>query len=201
MKNTRTMKTLLPLVAGLLVGVGFHDTASAWASANRFGGRTVGGWGGATHYNAYGGSTTHSWYGGTEHTNRYGGTTYGAYGMGAVHTTPGGFSTYHPPGYGYPGYAPYHPPVAVPYYNSGCYNCAGAVAAGAVVGMAAGAAVASAAARPVYPAYPIGVSYSTLPSGAVIVNRNGVNYYQVGTTWFKPAFGANGVYYSVVAAP
>jgi hypothetical protein len=32
----------------------------------------------------------------------------------------------------------------VPYYASGCYNCGGAAAAGAVIGMAAGAAMASA---------------------------------------------------------
>ncbi|RZL90610.1 MAG: hypothetical protein EOP82_15225 [Variovorax sp.] len=180
------------------MAAGFHAPASAWARANAFGGRTAGGFGGFTHDNAFGGSTTHSWYGGTSHTNRYGGTTTGAYGMGAVHTTPGGFSTYRPPGYGYAGYAPYHPPVAVPYYHAGCYNCAGAVAAGAVVGMAAGAAIATAAARPLYP---VGVSYATLPAGAVFVDRNGINYYQVGTTWFKPAYGANGVYYSVVPAP
>ncbi len=39
-------------------------------------------------------------------------------------------------------YPAYHPPVAVPYYATTCSGCA--VAAGAVVGMAAGAAVASA---------------------------------------------------------
>jgi len=87
--------------------------------------------------------------------------------------------------------------VAVPYYHAGCYDCAGAVAAGAVVGVAAGAAVASAA----RPAYAMGVNYATNPAGAVVVNQAGINYYQVGNTWFRPYYGANGVYYSVVAAP
>lgn len=195
-------KTLLPLLAFAVMAAGFHAPAAAWASANRFGGHSEGGFGGATHENAFGGSTTHSWAGATSHTNRYGGTTTGAYGAGAVHTTAGGVSAYRPPAYGEAGYAPYHPPVAVPYYHAGCYNCAGAVATGAVVGVAAGAAIATAAARPVVPAaYPIGVSYATLPAGAVIADRNGVSYYQVGTTWFRPAYGANGVYYSVVPAP
>ncbi|RZL87392.1 MAG: hypothetical protein EOP82_26770 [Variovorax sp.] len=196
------MKTTLSLLAALLLTTGFHAPASAWARANAWGGRTAGGFGGFTHDNAFGGSTTHSWYGGTSHTNRFGGTTTGAYGMGAVHTTPGGFTTYHPPAYGVGGYAPYYRPVAVPYYHAGCYDCAGAVAAGAVVGLAAGAVAGAAIARSAdVPRYPIGVNFATLPAGAVYVDRGGVNYYESGTTWFKPAYGANGVYYSVVPAP
>ena len=75
-------------------------------------------------------------------------TATGVAGYGAVHTTAGGFSTYHPPAYGYGGLCAL-PPAGrlVPYYHGGCYDCAGAVAAGAVVGVAAGAAVATAAAR------------------------------------------------------
>jgi hypothetical protein len=30
---------------------------------------------------------------------------------------------------------------------------------------------------------------------------NGATYYVCGTSWFQPSFGANGVYYRVVAAP
>ena len=98
---------------------------------------------GTEHTNTYGGSTAHAYGGGTEHTNIYGGSTYGADGSGAYHTYPSGATAYHPPGYpAYPTYPVYHPPVAVPYYSTGCYGCA--AAAGAVVGMAAGAAVASA---------------------------------------------------------
>lgn len=196
------MKAILPLLAAALLSAGFHTSASAWARANAWGGHTTGGFGGFTHDNAFGGSTSHSWYGGTSHTNRWGGTTTGAYGMGAVHTTAGGFSTYHPPGYGYGGYAPYYRPVGVPYYHPGCYDCGGAVAAGAAVGLAAGVVAGAALARPaVIPAYPLGTSFTTLPTGAVYVDRGGVTYYQVGNAWFRPSFGAGGVYYSVVPAP
>jgi hypothetical protein len=199
----RTLKALLPLLAVALLGTGVHTSASAWARANAFGGRTAGGVGGFTHDNAFGGSTTHSWYGGTSHTNRFGGTTTGAYGMGAVHTTPGGFTTYRPPAYGYGGYAPYVRPVGVPYYHPGCYDsCGAAVAAGAVVGLAAGAVAGAAVARAnAIPAYPLGANFSALPAGAVYVDRGGVAYYQLGNSWLRPSFGANGVYYSVVAAP
>jgi hypothetical protein len=177
----KPMKAILPLLAAALLTTGFHTSASAWARANAWGGRSAGGFGGFTHDNAFGGSTTHSWYGGTSHTNRYGGTTTGAYGYGAVHTTAGGFTTYHPPAYGVGGYAPYYRPVA-----------------GLAVGAVAGAAVANATA---IPAYPLGTHFSALPTGAVYVDRGGVTYYQVGNAWFRPAFGANGVYYSVVPAP
>ena len=192
-----TLKTFLPLLAGLLMAAGFQAPAAAWASANRFGGHSYGGFGGATHDNRWGGSTSRSWDGAVSHTNMYGGHSAGVPGYGAVHTTAGGFTTYHPPAYGYGGYAPYHAPVAVPYYHAGCYDCAGAVAAGAVVGVAAGAAIAGAA----RPLYPMGVNYATVPPGAVIVNQAGINYYQVGSTWFRPYYGANGVYYTVVPAP
>ena len=194
MTNT---KALLPLLAAWLITAGFHAPAAAWASANRFGGHSYGGFGSATHDNRWGGSTSANAFGGWSHTNAYGGHSEGVAGYGAVHTTAGGFSTYHPPAYGYGGYAPYHAPVAVPYYHAGCYDCAGAVAAGAVVGVAAGAAVANAN-RAVYP---MGVSYARVPAGAVMVNRFGVDYYQVGDSWFRPFYGANGVYYTVVGAP
>ncbi|MDM0022345.1 hypothetical protein [Variovorax saccharolyticus] len=195
-----SFKVLLPLLAGLLLASGFHAEANAWARANRFGGHSSGGWGGATHTNAWGGTTSHSWDGATSHTNAWGGTTTGVAGYGAVHTTAGGFSAYRPPGYGYAGYAPYHAPVAVPYYHAGCYDCAGAVAAGAVVGMAAGAAIATAA-RPGYPVYQMGVNYATIPPDASVVTQGGVTYYQVGSTWLQPFYGANGVYYTVVQPP
>jgi hypothetical protein len=31
--------------------------------------------------------------------------------------------------------------------------------------------------------------------------RRGMNYYRVGDAWFRPSYGANGVFYSVVRAP
>jgi len=219
------MNAIVPLLAGLLMAGGFHAPAAAWASANRYGGHTTSGAGQTEHTNAAGGSTTHNWDGGTSHTNAAGGTTTGAYGAGAVHTTDTGYSTYHPPaagypaGYrppvaGYPGYAPYHPPP--PVYSSGCYNCAaGAAVAGVAVGVAVGASVASAntaaatsnayaagvVAGSTSTAYAMGVNYVAVPPGAIAVNKYGTNYYLLGNTWFKPAYGANGVYYVVVAAP
>lgn len=208
-------------IIGLTVALGValpSGPAAAWASANRFGGSTehvpgatehTNAYGGSSahaygegseHTNMYGGSSAHAWDGGTTHTNVYGGTTTGAYGAGAVHTTPYGATAYRPPGYpAAPVYAPYHPPVAVPYYSSGCYNCAGAAAAGAVVGVAAGAAIASA--NTAAAAYASGVNYAALPVGATPITRYGTTYYLVGNTWFLPAYGANGVYYRVVPTP
>ena len=191
---------------------------------NAYGGSSEHSYGqGTEHTNAYGGSTAHAWGGGTEHTNTYGGTTYGAAGYGAAHTYPGGATAYRPPVPAYPGYRPpaypaypvYHPPVAVPVYSSGCYGCA--AAAGAVVGMAAGAAVTSAntaaATSNAYAAgvaagaasaprgYAMGVNYAVLPPGATPANVAGVTYYISGNNWFKPMYGANGVYYQVVPTP
>ena len=221
-------------VGVLLVATLWSAPAAPWASANRYGGSTThsagetshtNAYGGSTshaygegteHTNAYGGSTAHGWGGGTEHTNVYGGTTYGAYGAGAVHQYPSGATAYHPPGYpAYTAYPAYHPPVAVSYYSATSCNGCG-VAAGAVVGMAAGAAVANAnnqaAASNAYAAgvaagsagagtYTMGVNYAALPSGCISPNVQGQSYYLCGNTWFRPAYGANGVFYTVVPAP
>ncbi len=114
-----------------------------------------------------------------------------------MHTTAGGFSTYHPPAYGYRGLRAYHAPVAVPYYHAGCYDCAGAVAAGAVVevgGRRGGCQCQRA------PCMRWASTTRDGAAGAVIVNQAGINY-QVGGTWFRPYYGANGVYYTVVPAP
>ena len=224
--TTRHISTFI--VALLMAGLSVN--AGAWGSANRVGGSSSGERGeGAEHTNAAGGSTEHAARGGTEHsnawggssegrygegaehTNAYGGTTAGAYGDGAYHTTAYGATAYCPPAYGT--YPAYHPPVAVPYYSSGCAGCA--VAAGAVVGMAAGAAVASANTASAYNAgvaagvtaasaprgYSTGVSYASLPPGSSQVNVRGTVYYLSGNTWFQPFFGANGAYYQVVPAP
>ena len=47
----------------------------------------------------------------------------------------------------------------------------------------------------------MGVNYATLPAGSMTINKNGATYYLNGNTWFQPAYGANGIYYKVVAAP
>ncbi len=195
------------------------STAHTWGATshtNAWGGSTTHAFGmGTEHTNMYGGSSAHAWNGGTEHTNAYGGSTYGAYGAGVTHTYASGASVYHPPAYGYHppgygyGYPAYHPPVAVPYYSaSGCLGCA--VAAGAVVGATAGALAASASANTAaayssgYAAgsaagYAMGVNYAALPTGCAY--QPGPNEYLCGGSWFRPAYGANGLYYTVVPAP
>lgn len=203
------MKKIASALIVLLALSGFHASAAAWASANRYGGRTTSGFGETEHTNAYGGSTTHNWDGGYSHTNAYGGTTTGMYGAGAVHTSPDGYRTYRPPAYGVPGYAPYHPPM--PVYSSGCYNCGGAVAAGVVAGVAVGAAVANnnamaqnnayAAGVAAGAGYAVGANYTTYPPGAGTVSQGGNTYYISNGTWFKAVYGANGVYYTVVPGP
>ena len=47
----------------------------------------------------------------------------------------------------------------------------------------------------------MGMSYATVPPGSIQVAKNGQTYYLNGNTWFKPAFGANGVFYTVVPTP
>ncbi|WP_243313419.1 hypothetical protein [Fundidesulfovibrio agrisoli] len=202
------MKPFTLALACLLALLAWTQPGHAWRSMNRFGGETAHFAGvGTAHVNAFGGSTVHAWGGGTMHTNAYGGRTYGAYGEGVAHTYPGGATAYHPPGYPVPvPYGVYHPPVAVPYYAGGCAGCA--VAAGAIAGTAiAGAAIAGAAAAnpsvavAAAPAYAMGASYAQLPSGCILPEVGGRTYYLCGNTWFKPVYGANGVYYVVIPTP
>jgi hypothetical protein len=194
MNTEAKMNRSLLGISLLLAGALCSSQAMAWASANRFGG-----------------STEHV-PGATEHTNRWGGSSAHAYGEGSEHTYPGGATAYRRP---VPGYPVYHPPVTVSTYSAGCYGCA--AAAGAVVGMAAGAAVASAnkeaatsnayaagvaaGAASAAPVYAMGVNYAVLPPGASPANVAGGTYYIFGNTWFKPMYGANGVYYRVVPTP
>jgi len=171
-----------------------YDTTS---HSNYAGGHTTYTYGqGATHTNTYGGSTSHSYYGGTSHSNVYGGTTSGAYGAGAYHTNPYGqtsyASAYHPP----TAYYGYHPPTTVPYYGSGCYNCDGSAWGAAAAGAAVGATAATAAAR-----YNVGETVVVLPSGCSSSSVGSTTYYNCGGTYFTPAYGANGVTYTVVTAP
>ncbi|HME81233.1 MAG TPA: hypothetical protein VKF82_04050 [Candidatus Eremiobacteraceae bacterium] len=160
---------------------------------NAYGGHTSGSYGnGATHTNTYGGTTSGKYGSGATHSNVYGGTTSGQYGNGATHTNTYGGTTsatynsaYHTGGYyGYP------PPP--PVYAAGCYNCYSSCA-----GCIAGAAVAGAAV-----AYSIGERTATVPAtGCAAQVVSGVTYTVCGTTWFQPAYGANGLYYTVVTAP
>jgi uncharacterized membrane protein len=47
----------------------------------------------------------------------------------------------------------------------------------------------------------MGAMYPKLPAGCIEPKVQGVAYYLCGNTWFQPTYGANGVYYKVVAAP
>ncbi|HEX2943264.1 MAG TPA: hypothetical protein VHO91_19585, partial [Rhodopila sp.] len=67
---------------------------------------------------------------------------------------------------------------------------AAGAAVGATVGVAAGAAMATAAAPS---------NYAALPAGCIY--RPVFARYECSGTWLAPAYGANGVYYRVVAAP
>jgi len=214
------MKTTASLLTALLLVVCAASPSLAWRSANAWGGRSAGAFGAWGHVNRYGGATVHTW-AGTAHVNRYGGATYGRVGAGVVHTYPGGVSVYHPPGYSpvvpYPVYPAFHPPVAIPYYSTGCGGCA--VAAGAIAGATLATATAAAVAdanvdsnAAAYSAgygagaasaraYAMGGSYARLPSGCIMPTVGGKTYYLCGDTWFKPVYGANGVYYVVVPKP
>src|SRR5262249_52603640 len=93
------------------------------------------------------------------------------------------------------------------YYGSGCYDCggwnsAGAAAVGLAAGTAIGAAGARAASANAYAAgggYAMGAIYPTLPEGCVY--RPMLGAYGCGGTFFKAAYGANGVYYRGVPRP
>jgi hypothetical protein len=127
------------------------------------------------------------------------------------------------------GHAGYYGHASYSCYHAG-YSCGGvstgtAVAAG-MAGLATGAMIGSAVARantptvvvaptPVYPApyyyaappvvvapaAPVGSIYYSLPPGVQSANINGVQYYVLGGTYYRPFFGSNGVYYQVVPNP
>ena len=48
---------------------------------------------------------------------------------------------------------------------------------------------------------PLGAQVTTLPPGSQGRSVGGAQLYQCGDTWYKPYFGANGVYYEVVPPP
>jgi hypothetical protein len=173
---------------------------------------------GETHATgAYGGTATHYQGVGTTGTNAYGQSAYHPEGSATTYTTAAGGTAYHSSAYYGATYPAYHPPTTVNVYGSSCYNCggwntAGAAAAGVIVGAAVASSVASAntaaATSAAYNAgvaagvtYAMGGVYAVLPSGCYPGSVNGQNYYTCGGTWFKPSYGANGVYYRVVPTP
>ena len=134
------------------------------------------------------------------------GTTAGGESASGYHTYhEGSYATYHgdAAGHYYGGtYSSYHPPTTVnQYYDSGCTDCggwaaAGAAAAGVAAGRAAGYAAASAASAPPPPPGQ-GAIYTALPAGCVY--RPILQVYGCEGMALKAAYGANGVYYRVVA--
>lgn len=87
----------------------------------------------------------------------------------------------------------------------------------ALAGMAIGAAIGAAASQPstviveqpattvIQQAAPIAPAYGTqvtvLPPGCTAQNIHGTMAYTNGSVWYRPYFGANGVYYEVVSPP
>lgn len=83
----------------------------------------------------------------------------------------------------------------------------------ALAGMAVGAAIGAASqpstiiveqpsttvVQPSAPAY--GTQVTVLPAGCQSRNINGIMAYQCGSVWYRPYFGASGVYYEVVPPP
>jgi hypothetical protein len=87
-------------------------------------------------------------------------------------------------------------------------NTAAATSSAYSAGVAAGSAATSSAYSAGYaagsaatPTYAMGAIYATLPAGCRNTPVSGGNYYLCGNTWFKPSYGANGVYYRVVPTP
>jgi hypothetical protein len=158
-------------------------------SAQGWRGGTASGGGGSWHADgAYGGTASGG--GGYWHASSpYGTTAYGGYNRDY-----GGYDHY----YG-GAYSTYHPSTTVNYYGSGCAACggwatAGAAAAGVATGAAIGAGYAAATT-----AYAMGAIYPVLPAGCVW--QAYAQVYECDGTWFQASYGANGVYYRVVAAP
>ena len=59
----------------------------------------------------------------------------------------------------------------------------------------------AAAGAPASGSYPMGSVHAALPAGCIQPNVSGGTYYLCGNTWFSPAYGANGVHYTVVPTP
>jgi hypothetical protein len=192
------MKTNLVLIAAVAIATPIAP-AAAWFHAG-----TASGGGGSWSATGYRGGTASG-----------GGGSWSATGANGNHY-------YGSPGYYHGGYyGAYNSPTVVNAYGANCYNCGGwntggAVAAGLVAGTALGAAAASSAntqaaysagvaagaASATVAANPPGTLYGSLPAGCTYKPIGSQAYY--GCTdglWFMPAYGANGVYYRVVAAP
>ncbi|WP_097139769.1 MULTISPECIES: hypothetical protein [unclassified Pseudomonas] len=191
------------------------------ASSNR--GGTASGGGGSWSGSGYRGGSASGGGGNWHGTGAEGGLAYGGEGswhaQGAYGASASG---YHPATYGT---RYYHPPTTV-IASSGCYNCGYhndvSPAAAAAVGMVAGAAIATVANQSAVasasnnaygagysagmmasapPTMPMGSTFVSLPSGCGLRTVSGGTFYQCGNSWVRPAYGANGVFYTVVPMP
>jgi hypothetical protein len=201
-----------------------------WSAHGAYGGSASGGEGHWTSTSAYGTTAYHTTgYGTTAYhtTNYYGTTYYGGYHppttvnvYGSSCGNCGGWST---GGAAATGMAvgmvtgaamatsaananasnAYNAGYAAGNNNASSYNAgyvAGSSSANSYnAGYTAGAG--SAATAPPAGGYPVGAIYATLPAGCMQPSGLGSTYYLCGNSWFKPAYGANGVYYRVVTAP
>jgi hypothetical protein len=91
-------------------------------------------------------------------------------------------------------------------YNAGVAAGSANTASAYNAGIAASSAASSSAAPAVSPPpaggnFAMGAIYATLPAGCITPNVQGKTYYLCGNTWFKPQYGANGVFYKVVPTP
>jgi hypothetical protein len=197
---------------------GWSGDRASWSGSTARGGYASGG-GGSWNATGYRGGTASGSDGSWNASGYRGGTASG--GSGSWTATGANGHTY----YGSPGdyhgsyYGVYNAPTVVNAYGANCYNCGGwntggAVAAGLVAGTALGAAAASTNNQAAYnagvaagaaaptTANPPGTIYGSLPDGCTYRALNGQPYYSCSDgLWFTPAYGANGVYYRVVAAP
>jgi hypothetical protein len=193
---------------------------SSWSAHSWRGGTASGGDGSWSATGARGGTASGG--GGSWSATGYrGGTASGGGGAWSA-TGVNGNHYYGGPDYYHGGYyGAYNAPTVVNAYGTGCYNCGGwntggAVAAGVLAGAAVGAAAASSAnnqaaysagvaagaASATIAANPPGTLYGSLPAGCTYKPIGAQAYYScTDGLWFMPAYGANGVYYRVVAAP
>jgi len=65
----------------------------------------------------------------------------------------------------------------------------------------AGVAAGTATAATAQSSQSVGAIVAKLPPGSMSINKGGTTYYLNNNTWYKPAYGANGVYYRVVPTP
>ncbi|WP_207002395.1 hypothetical protein [Trinickia mobilis] len=68
-------------------------------------------------------------------------------------------------------------------------------------GYAAGVTAAPPALAPISSNFAMGAIYATLPAGCIKPDVQVGTYYLCGNKWFKPSYGAIGVYYRAVSAP